>query len=396
MGYTPMAKLKILLLPVLALFSAAASSQHTVTITITDAPAQHRQEPIFITGIFNRWNPGDSARIMQQSSPGRYEIVLKNIPKGLFEYKFTRGAWTALEATEAGRLVAPRNAIITGDTSIECTIPAWRDDFPASTASAQVRILDSAFYIPQLNVRRKIWIYLPKGYENGKKRYPVLYMHDGQDLFDEATSAGRLGPLEWGIDEVMDSVAHPCIVVAIEHHEDRDGRLREYFVHPNAEFPQVYGAAYLAFIVKDLKPFIDKNFRTQPGKRTTWMAGGSMGGLITLYAGLMYPGVFGALGVMSPSVWQDEGNTLATIANISAKKAIRKQHYYFYAGDNENRIKPDGNRVQMHKDVEAATALLREKADPLMKVVIYPTGRHGAWYWRMAFPALYEWISVNR
>ncbi|HRQ49729.1 MAG TPA: alpha/beta hydrolase-fold protein [Agriterribacter sp.] len=391
-----MVRLKILLLAVWTLPAISVSGQHTVTITVTGVPAHHRQEPFFITGIFNRWNPGDSSRIMQQVSPDSYAIVLKNIPKGLFEYKFTRGNWTTLEATGAGRLVAPRKAIITSDTTIECTIPAWRDDFPASTASAQVHVLDSAFYIPQLKVYRKVWIYLPKAYAVSNERYPVLYMHDGQDLFDEATSAGRLGPLEWGVDEVMDSVQQPCIVVAIAHHEDKDGRLREYFVHPNADFPQVYGKAYLEFIVKNLKPFIDKKFRTQPGKFTTWMAGGSMGGLITLYAGLMYPDVFGSLGVMSPSIWQDGGHALAAIAGAGNKNAIRQQHYYFYAGDNENRIKPDGSRVQMHKDVEAAAALLKERADPLMKVVIYPAGRHGAWYWRLAFPALYEWISANR
>jgi len=375
-------------------FSATAGAQHTVSITITEAPALHRQEQFFITGIFNRWNPEDAACAMKEREPGKYEITLKNIPAGLFEYKFTRGGWTTLEATAAGRLVAPRKAVITRDTAIECRIAAWRDDFPASTASDRVHLLDSAFYIPQLNQHRRIWIYLPEGYDTGKKRYPVLYMHDGQDLFDEATSAGRLGPLEWGVDEVMDSSQHPCIVVAIAHHEDKAGRQREYYVHPNPNFPVVYGKEYLEFIVKDLKPFIDKKFRTLPGKTTTWMAGGSMGGLITLYAGLMYPDVFGSLGVLSPSIWQDYGNSIAAIENIGGKKkAIRQQHYYFYAGDNENRIKPDGSRVQMHTDVEAAARLLKEKANPAMQVVIYPTGRHGAWYWRLAFPALYRWIS---
>ncbi len=381
---------------ILCCITLTSYSQYTVTVEVTNVPTQHTQETFYMTGIFNRWQPGEQKHILQKQNNGKYSITVTNIPQGLFEYKFTRGDWKTLECTADGRLVAPRSAIINKDTTIYCSIVGWRDDFPVSTASPQVQLLDSAFFIPQLNVHRRIWIYLPKGYNSNKKKYPVLYMHDGQDIFDEATSEGRLGPLEWGIDEVMDNAKNPCIVIAIEHHENKDGRQREYYVHPNTDFPKVYGKAYLDFIVNNLKPFIDKHYRTLPNKQNTWMSGGSMGGLITLYAGLLYPDVFGSLGVMSPSIWQDHGNTLEEINNIKNIDAIKKQHYYFYAGDNENRIKPDGSRVQMHVDVAAATKLLQEKINPDMKVTIYPTGRHGAWYWRLAFPALYEWISTRK
>jgi predicted alpha/beta superfamily hydrolase len=383
----------VLFFAVIIFSSVAAQAQHMVSIDITVLPEQHRNETIYVTGIFNRWAPGDKNYTLTSKGEGKYTVLIQNVPKGLFEYKFTRGDWNTLESTEDGRLVAPRNAIIQNDTTISCVIPAWRDDFPASTASPQVTLIDTAFYLPQLDVYRRIWVYLPKGYEQSKKKYPVLYMHDGQDVFDEATSNGRLGPLEWGVDEVMDAAKNPCIVVAIEHHHDKDGRQREYYIHPNADFPEVYGKQYLEFIVKTLKPFIDKKYRTLPGKQTTWMAGGSMGGLITLYAGLRYPDVFGGLGVMSPSIWQDEGNTLKEISQLKNKKAIQTQHYYFYAGDNENRIKPDGSRVQMHHDVKLAVEQLKLVAGPDIKTTIYPTGRHGAWYWRLAFPSVYEWLS---
>ncbi len=386
----------ILLSTVFSLLSVMVQAQHTVTVVVTAVPAMHRNDTFYMTGIFNRWQPGVAGNQLQQLGDKQYTIRVTDVPKGLFEYKFTRGDWKTLECTPDGRLVAPRSAIIRQDTTIYCSIAGWRDDFPVSTASPQVRLLDSAFYIPQLEVYRRIWIYLPRDYATGKKKYPVLYMHDGQDVFDEATSEGRLGPLEWGVDEVMDKVANPCIVVAIEHHEDKNGRQREYYVHPNTDFPEVYGKAYLDFIVNNLKPFIDKQYRTLPDKQNTWMAGGSMGGLITLYGGLLHPDVFGRLGVLSPSIWQDEGHTLKEIAAIKNTKAIKDQHYYFYAGDNENRIKPDGSRVQMHIDVNAATQLLKEKVNPAMEVTIYPTGRHGAWYWRLAFPALYQWISTGK
>lgn len=379
-----------------AAISLLAQAQHTVTVVVTEAPASHRNEIFYMTGIFNKWQPGEAGDRLLQVENNQYTITINNVPKGLFEYKFTRGDWKTLECTSDGRLVAPRSATIQKDTTIYCKIAGWRDDFPVSTASPQVQLLDSSFYIPQLQVHRRIWIYLPRDYAVGKKKYPVLYMHDGQDVFDEATSEGRLGPLEWGVDEVMDEVANPCIVVAIGHHEDKNGRLREYYVHPNKDFPEVYGKAYLDFIVNNLKPFIDTHYRTLQDKQNTWMAGGSMGGLVTLYAGLLHPGVFGRLGVLSPSIWQDEGNTGKEIASVKQINAIKDQYYYFYAGDNENRIKPDGSRVQMHLDVHTATQFLKEKANPTMKVTIYPTGRHGAWYWRLAFPALYQWISTGK
>ncbi len=390
-----MKRFKLLYFLFVILYTSDVQAQFTVQIEITDVPQTHRDQQFYITGIFNRWQPGEADYRLIKKEEGKYCIEINNVPQGLFEYKFTRGDWNTLEATAEGRLVAPRSAIIEKDTIIYCSIPAWRDDFPVSTASAQVKLLDSAFFVPQLNSYKRIWIYLPKGYQMSDKKYPVLYMHDGQDVFDEATSSGRLGPLEWGVDEVMDQSENPCIVVAIEHHEDKDGRQREYYIHPNADFPEVYGRAYLDFIVNTLKPYIDRYYRTLPGKATTWMAGGSMGGLITLYAGLMYPDVFGGLGVMSPSIWQDEGNTLRHIDSLTALQSIAGQHYYFYAGDNENRVKPDGSRVQMHKDVTIAVDRLQAKADPDIKTVIYPTGRHGAWYWRLAFPALYKWLSSH-
>ena len=122
-------------------------------------------------------------------------------------------------------------------------------------------------------------------------------MHDGQNLFDKATSFAG----EWGIDEAMDSIKNACIVVGI----DNGGLKRMYEYNPNdtKQYGRGEGRAYLAFIVNNLKPFIDKKYRTLPGKQYTWMAGSSMGGLITFYAGLYYPQVFGGLGVFSPSFW---------------------------------------------------------------------------------------------
>ncbi len=370
----------------------AISAQHKVTIEMAGRPREHADDPFFITGSFQRWQPGEREWEVRRGADGKYRIVVDKAPAGLFEYKFTRGSWQSLESTRDGRLVAPRRAVISGDTLISCTIEGWRDDFPASTASPQVSVMDTAFFIPQLQRTRRIWIYLPDDYAASSKKYPVLYMHDGQDLFDEATSEGRIGPLEWSVDETIDAAPRKCIVVAVEHHADKKMRIQEYYVRSNAGNPEVEGAAYLDFMVNTLKPFVDKKYRTLPDKAHTFMAGSSMGGLVTFYAGLKYPGVFGALGVLSPSVWLDDGNINRELEQLKPDPGIREQRYYFYAGTNENRQKPDGSVVRMHEDVGAVTRLLKEKAGPEIRVAIFPDGRHGAWYWRQAFPLFYEWL----
>ncbi|MFE7085499.1 alpha/beta hydrolase [Sphingobacterium spiritivorum] len=376
---------------------AFSQSKYQVIIEVKSTPATHRHSPLYITGNFNGWNPKLHMldTLPSGTTPLHSRILLPEVKAGLLEFKFTRGDWQTLESTAIGTLTAPRNVMIQKDTVIRIDIAGWRDDFPASTASPQVHLLDSAFYIPQLAVKRAVWIYLPKDYATSDKKYPVLYMHDGQDLFDEATSQGRIGPLEWGVDEAIDRHRQSAIVVAVAHAESKEDRQNEYFVSPNSRFPNPQGAGYLKFIVHTLKPYIDSHYRTMPDKKHTAMAGSSVGGLLTLYAGLSYPDVFGSLGVFSPSIWLDEGQVQKTITRIGHNAAISDQHYYFYGGGNENRIKPDGSTVTMNTDVLQITDMLREKNHPQLEISINPEGRHGAWYWHKAFPAFYDWWQAK-
>jgi len=371
-----------------------AQSQFKVEVVVQKKPVLHRQDAVYITGAFNKWAPGDSASVLSTSTDGKQRYVITNVKPGLLEFKFTRGHWTTLESTKEGRLEAPRRAIITKDTLIYVHIEGWRDDFPASTASPQVSLLAEAFEVPQLGLKRKIWIYLPEGYAKNKARYPVLYMHDGQDLFDEATSQGRIGPLEWGVDETIDKAAKKCIVVAVEHDEDKLKRVQEYFYYDNPDQVNTEGKKYLDFIVNTLKPYIDKQYRTLPDKANTFMAGSSMGGLLTFYAGLNYPQVFGALGVLSPSIWLDHGHINTEISKKIQQPGIKQQRYFFYGGGNENRTKPDGSFVKMNDDVQKAVAQFKESGAGI-KVSINPEGRHGAWYWRSAFAEFYDWLTIT-
>jgi metallo-beta-lactamase class B len=146
----------------------------------------------------------------------------------------------------------------------------------ASTATASVSILDTAFAMPQLERTRRIWLYLPPGYAASTRRYPVLYMHDGQNLFDAATSFAG----EWGVDETLDSLhalGDPgVIVVGIDN--GRMKRMDEYTPWHNTRYGGGEGDAYVDFLTQTLKPYVDAHYRTLAERVHTGVAGSSMGG----------------------------------------------------------------------------------------------------------------------
>jgi len=153
---------------------------------------------------------------------------------------------------------------------------------------------------PQLDNQRDVLVYLPPSYELGNQRYPVLYLHDGQNLFDAATSFSG----EWQVDETMEALGQEgieAIVVGIPN--TGPTRLDEYSPFHEPRYGGGKGDQYLAFLVETLKPVIDADFRTCPGREHTGIMGSSMGGLISLYAFFQYSHVFGFAGVMSPSLW---------------------------------------------------------------------------------------------
>lgn len=153
---------------------------------------------------------------------------------------------------------------------------------------------------PQLKNARDILVYLPPSYTESARRYPVIYMHDGQNLFDDATSFS----CEWAVDETLETASRTgmeAIVVGIPNMGAE--RSDEYSPFVDARNGGGRGDAYLAFIVETLKPVIDHDFRTQPEREHTGIFGSSMGGLISLYAIFRHPATFGMAGVMSPALW---------------------------------------------------------------------------------------------
>src|SRR5215211_2195689 len=166
-------------------------AQYKVSFVITKLPPYHKaNDEIYVAGSFNNWNPGDQKFLLKQTNakPG----ITIELTKGMHEYKFTQGSWDRVESGDNAFPSANRRIVVESDTTINIEIQHWADHFPKkprqSTAGKNVHVIDTAFYIPQLKRHRRIWIYLPEGYSTSKQKYPVLYMHDGQNLFDNATS----------------------------------------------------------------------------------------------------------------------------------------------------------------------------------------------------------------
>ncbi len=187
-------------------------------------------------------------------------------------------------------------------------MPIWEDYITTAseehTAVGKLRLLRGV-YSPQLNNKRHVVVHLPPSYHSDYRRtYPVIYMHDGQNLFDAATS--YVG--EWQVDETMQTLATEgleAIIVGI--YNQGSERIMEYNPFNDARFGQGRGREYLRFITETLKPTIDHDFRTRREREHTAILGSSMGGLISLYGFFRFPQTFGMAGVMSPALWLARG-----------------------------------------------------------------------------------------
>jgi predicted alpha/beta superfamily hydrolase len=164
---------------------------------------------------------------------------------------------------------------------------------------------------PERRNRRRVDIYLPPSYHQGRDRYPVLYMHDGQNLSDPASAfAGT-----WRLTETLSALASEGIeVIAVGvHHRGRE-RIAEFAPFPDARYGRGQGEKYVAFLANTLKPRVDRRYRTLRTRNHTAILGSSMGGLISLYAFFRHKHVFGAVGAMSPSLWFGQRRIFDTVA----------------------------------------------------------------------------------
>lgn len=250
-----------------------------------------------------------------------------------------------------------------------------------STAVSNVSILQKEFIIPNLNKKKhKIWIYLPPNYETSTKKFPVIYMHDAQNLFDEKTS--YIG--EWEVDETLNTLFEKTnkgfIVVGIENGGEE--RINEYTPWTHEKYGGGKGAIYIDFIVQTLKPFIDANFRTRHQQKYTGLIGSSLGGLISYYGGLKYPGTFGKIGALSTSFWFSN----EVFDFTSEHASIKNLRLYLLVGEKEGNEMVNGtNKIEK---------LLLESGfnQKNLNKKINPKGEHNEAFWQSEFLEIVQWL----
>lgn len=179
---------------------------------------------------------------------------------------------------------------------------------PVPSVTGRVRMIRD-FDSRVLGNRRDVAIYLPPGYEEGTRRYPVLYAQDGQNVFDPATSYGGV---DWGLAQTCDRLIaagemEPVIIIAPYN---TPGRMGEYTPVADAGYGGGDGDAYGRFLSDELKPFVDARLRTLPGAGDTAIMGASLGGLISLHLAFTRPDVFSRAAALSPSLWWGEGHMI--------------------------------------------------------------------------------------
>lgn len=338
------------------------------------APGLSKDNTIYITGNMEQlglWRP-DSIK-MEYKSDSTWTKTISIDQPGFIEYKYTLGSWQT-EASDSNRLpLSNFRANVSVDTVIENKVLFWTSkERPQRKSTITGTIKYHHNFKNDSILPRDILVWLPPDYEkDSTKHYPVLYMHDGQNIFDAATSSfGN----EWRVDETCDSLISagkipPLIVVGINNSHERS---IEYL-------PGTKGNAYMDFVVNTLKTFIDKTYRTNPEAENTIVAGSSSAGTISFMITWEYPHIFSKAICMSPAL------KIAEIDYVKVVNSAEKRKEVFLYIDNggvdlELRLQPG---------IDEMITALKEKGYQQGKdfvLIIDPVALHNEVAWAKRLP----------
>ena len=340
--------------------------------------------PVYISGNFNNWRTQDKEFIMENTGDFTFQYCFPSdfiFPKELL-YKFTKGDWSEVEIDIDGNRTENRSTKKQKGIQKE-HVARWRKNWLPFKQSflPQVLLISDEFEIPQLNKTRKIWALLPHDYDASNETYPVLYLQDAQNLFNEYSKY-----VNWEIDKKLAVMSEykigKIIVIAIEHAEK--DRIKEYNVGETV-LGKGQGKKYIRFVTETLKPFVDTNFRTKKEREHTGIGGSSMGGLVSIFSGLMYPEVYGKLMIFSPSLWVTPKLTVTNDKNIQDTKI------YLYAGGDESTTMIE--HVKKFKENMISSEFVKDKMK--INLSINMEGKHNETYWSDEFPMAIEWLFFN-
>jgi len=340
--------------------------------------------PVYISGNFNNWRTQDSEFIMEKVGTGIYHFNFAqdfDYPETLI-YKFTKGDWCEVEIGIDGEITQNRST--NNHTGVQQEhVFKWRKNWLPFKKNflPQIQLISDEFEIPQLNKTRKVWALLPHDYDYSNESYPVIYLQDAQNLFNEVSECGN-----WEIDKKLAVMSEynigKIIVIAIEHaYEDR---IKEYNVNSTV-LGKGEGKKYIKFLTETLKPFVDANFRTKKEREFTGIGGSTMGALVSIFSGLKYPEVFGKMMIFSPSLWVAPKMKFKNYDNTQNTKV------YLYAGGDESELMIE------HVETFKKRLIENEFVDDKMKInfSVNKFGKQNENYWSDEFPKAIEWLFFN-
>lgn len=342
--------------------------------------------PVYLSGNFNDWAEANPEFQMTSRGPGSYHYRFRRQGHLPLYYRYHKGDWNQEELDQWGNKSQDR-LLDHSVYEVHDHVPRWRINGLATSVKymPQKFIIEDDFEIPQLGKRRRIWALVPCDYYRTRKRYPVLYLQDAQNLFNEHAPYGN-----WAIDQKLGIMKElgfgDLIIIAIEHGGTE--RIKEYSPFDTERFGPGEGALYAKFMIETLKPYVDRKFRSSPHRIHTGIGGSSMGGLISVYTGMSYPEVFSKWMIFSPSLW------LSSQIFREAREFINKEpsFVYLYGGKNES--------SSMEKELTLFTEVLAKKAINRQfihyKLSMDPTATHHESFWGAEFPKAIKWLYFDR
>lgn len=400
---------------------AFAGPDFPMVLVVTDSTGLATDaQPLYLASNLNNWDPADPAwkltRVTAPDGTVTWEAPLK--PEQLasrdVEYKLTRGSWETVEVGPDGQDISNRSVGSAGwgmdgaRLAMKVQIAGFADQratrwpeinelqgrerTPSVTGTLEIMQVRSAYMANARPVR----VWLPPGYAdeaNKDRRYPVLYMNDGQNVFDRATS---FGGSEWGADEaattlIENGTIEPLIIVGI----DNVGSVRALEYNPaGIDFQGKPGRAekYMEFVTLELMPFINDRFRTKTGPENTSFGGSSYGGNLALFAAMNNPDVFGRVLIESPAVFISDKMLIRQAAQFDKQWP---QRMFLAVGTAET--SGAGRAAEYLASVKELSDTLRSKglSEKRLKFVIAQDAVHNEQAWAARLPEAMEFLFGN-
>ncbi|MGH1363459.1 MAG: alpha/beta hydrolase-fold protein [Calditrichia bacterium] len=373
---------KIFLVLSLYLLGACETAPSNPTLTIrVQTPSLEEGETVYITGSDSSLGLWEADKVaLLQLDNGDWQFKHAYPESTVLEFKLTRGSWNN-EAVYDGKTIPGNLKVrVLRDTTLEVSVHTWRDQISIDVIENPEDIVGDVRYhhniVPEGLLERTVRVWLPPGYDSETQRYPVLYMHDGQNIFSPAFSFNHE---EWRVDEVADSLIRanhisPIIVVGVDNTGDRS---IEYSTTKK-------GKMYLRFLTEQLKPMIDETYRTLPDRENTAVMGSSMGGLISFLAIWHHSDVFSVAGCLSPAFIYKGVNSVTQVSNYSGNK--KPMRLYIDNGG-------EGLEKKLQPGCDAMLSALKEIGYDESEVFwkLYPKALHTekAWAERLHEPLLF-------